>query len=100
MATNNSRSVARDRRHTRVRRKVSGTQQRPRLCVFRSTAEIYAQVIDDEAGRTLTSASSVDHELRAQLDGKKKSEQAQLVGKAVAQRALSLGIQQVVFDRG
>lgn len=100
MATNKSRSEARTRRHARVRRKVSGTTERPRLTVYRSTAEIYAQVIDDQAGRTLTSASSVDHELRTQLDGKKKTEQAQLVGKAVAQRALSLGIQQVVFDRG
>jgi large subunit ribosomal protein L18 len=100
MATNKSRSEARARRHIRVRRKVAGTSERPRLCVFRSTAEIYVQVIDDQAGHTLASASSVDHDLRTQLDGKKKVEQAQLVGKMVAQRALSLGIQKVVFDRG
>ena len=92
--------TARIRRHERVRSKVEGTTERPRLSVFRSLNHIYAQVIDDKAGRTLTSASSVDHELRTQLDGMKKTEQAQLVGKAVAQRALSLGIQQVVFDRG
>lgn len=97
---NYSRSEARERRHIRVRRKVSGTPERPRLSVYRSTAEIYAQVIDDAAGHTLVSASSVDHDLREQMASLKKSEQAQLVGKTVAQRALSLGIQKVVFDRG
>ncbi len=100
MATNKSRAESRERRHTRVRRKVAGTPERPRLCVYRSTAEIYAQVIDDQAGHTLASASSVDHDLRGQLGSLKKSEQAQLVGKTVAQRALALGIQKVVFDRG
>jgi large subunit ribosomal protein L18 len=68
--------------------------------VFRSLAEIYAQVIDDEAGRTLTSASTVDHDLKARLVGLKKSEQARMVGKAVAERALAQGITKVVFDRG
>jgi len=72
----------------------------PRLNVFRSLAEIYAQVIDDEAGHTLASASSIDHDLRAQLDGKKKSDQARLVGKALADRAKAKGILKVVFDRG
>jgi large subunit ribosomal protein L18 len=70
------------------------------LSVFRSLAEIYAQVIDDEAGTTLVSASSVDAELRAKMAGLKKSEQARLVGEAVAKRALEKGIKQVVFDRG
>ncbi len=98
--TKSTRSESRTRRHVRVRRKVSGTTARPRLCVYRSTAEIYAQVIDDQAGRTLASASTIDHELRTQMDGKKKAEQAQLVGKTIAQRVLALGIQQVVFDRG
>ena len=70
------------------------------MSVFRSLAEIYAQVIDDHAGCTLASASTVDHELRVKLDGMKKSEQARVVGKAVAERARAKGITQVVFDRG
>jgi large subunit ribosomal protein L18 len=94
------RNEARNRRHARVRKNLAGTPDRPRLAVFRSLAEIYAQVIDDEGGLTLASASTVDHELRDQLDGKKKSEQAQLVGKLVAERAKAKGITQVVFDRG
>ena len=100
MATQKSRSVARQRRHVRVRKNLSGTNERPRLNVYRSTAEIYAQVIDDVAGNTLVSASSVDHELRAQMAGLKKSEQARLVGEAIAKRALEKGIKAVVFDRG
>lgn len=100
MSTNSSRSEARFRRHARVRKRVTGTPQRPRLCVFRSTEQIYVQVIDDQAGRTLVSASSIDQELRAKLDGLKKVEQARLVGKTVAERARDKGIQQVVFDRG
>lgn len=100
MATNKSRSVARNRRHARVRKFVQGTPERPRLNVFRSLAEIYVQVIDDEAGRTLVSASTVDHDLRAKVKSLKKSEQARLVGQAVAERAKALGIQKVVFDRG
>jgi len=100
MASNKSRSFARARRHLRVRKSVSGTPARPRLNVFRSLAEIYAQVIDDQAGCTIVSASSLDHELRGKMDGLKKSEQARLVGKALAERARAKGIQQVVFDRG
>ena len=100
MSAKKSRSIARDRRHTRVRKKVHGTAERPRLNVFRSVAEIYVQVIDDEAGRTLVSASSIDQELRAQMDGLKKTEQARLVGKTLADRAKSKGITSVVFDRG
>ncbi len=95
-----SRSEARLRRHARVRKTVAGTLDRPRLCVFRSLAEIYAQVIDDKAGVTLASASSIDHELRAQLQGLPKNEQAKKVGELVAKRALDKGITQVVFDRG
>lgn len=100
MATQKSRSVARQHRHARVRKNLSGTNERPRLNVYRSTAEIYAQVIDDIAGNTLVSASSVDHELRARMAGLKKSEQARLVGEAIAKRALEKGIKTVVFDRG
>lgn len=100
MGKNKSRSEARLRRHVRVRKHVSGTPERPRLNVFRSVAEIYAQVIDDENGNTLTSASTIDGELRAKLAGMKKAEQARLVGKIVAERAKAKGIEKVVFDRG
>lgn len=100
MGKNKSRSEARLRRHARVRKQISGTPDRPRLNVFRSTAEIYAQVIDDENGNTLISASTIDGELRAKLTGMKKAEQARLVGKAVAERAKAKGIEKVVFDRG
>jgi large subunit ribosomal protein L18 len=100
MSAKKSRSIARDRRHARVRKKVHGTAERPRLNVFRSVAEIYVQVIDDEAGCTLVSASSIDQELRAQMDGLKKTEQARLVGKTLADRAKTKGITSVVFDRG
>jgi large subunit ribosomal protein L18 len=95
-----NRAEARKRRHARVRKNLAGTVERPRLSVFRSLTEIYAQVIDDQAGRTLVSASSVDHDLRASLDGKNKTEQAKLVGQAVAKRAKDKGIAAVVFDRG
>ena len=100
MAVKKSRSVSRERRHVRVRNKVHGTTQRPRLSVFRSTQEIYAQLIDDEQGHTLTSASSIDGELRSKTDGLKKTEQARLVGKFIAERAKEIGIIKVVFDRG
>lgn len=96
----NSRSVARVRRHIRVRKSLQGTAERPRLNVFRSLSAIYAQVIDDQTGRTLLSASTVDHELREKLKGLKKAEQAKLVGQTVAERAKDKGIQAVVFDRG
>ncbi len=95
-----SNSVARARRHVRVRKNLAGTAQRPRLNVFRSVSAIYAQVIDDQSGRTIASASTVDRELREQVKGKKKSEQAKLIGQAVAERAKNKGIQAVVFDRG
>ncbi len=97
---NKSRSEGRARRHMRVRKNLAGTTQRPRLSVFRSVAEIYAQVIDDASGHTLVSASSVDRELREKVKGLKKSEQAKLVGHLVAERAKSKGIAAVVFDRG
>ncbi len=96
----NSRSEARIRRHARVRKHLSGTSLRPRLCVFRSLVGIYAQVIDDQVGNTLVSASTIDQDLRTQMKGLKKAEQAKLVGKKVAERAVSKGIKTVVFDRG
>ncbi len=87
-------------RHARVRKNLAGTAQRPRLNVFRSSSGIYAQIIDDAAGHTLVSASSVDKELRERVKGLKKSEQAKLVGQTVAERAKTQGITAVVFDRG
>ena len=95
-----TRSAARLRRHLRVRKNVLGTPNCPRLSVFRSVNEIYAQVIDDFDGNTLVSASSIDKDLRAKMNGLKKTEQAKLVGKAVAERAKDKGIASVVFDRG
>ena len=95
-----SRARARQRSHLRVRRKLAGSAERPRLNVFRSVTAIYAQIVDDVAGRTLVSASSVDKELRSKVKGLKKSEQAKLVGQAVAERAKTKGIKSVVFDRG
>lgn len=96
----NSRSIARVRRHVRVRKNLMGTTDRPRLNVFRSLSGIYAQVIDDQVGRTLLSASTVDRDLREKIKGLKKSEQAKLVGQTLAERAKDKGIQAVVFDRG
>ena len=100
MAKKLTRSVARVRRHRRIRKHIAGTPQKPRLNVFRSLKDIYAQVIDDESGTTLVSASSIDRELRSKMAGLNKSEQAGLVGKAVAERAKEKGIETVVFDRG
>lgn len=97
---NKNRSEARKKRHARVRKHVSGTPERPRLNVFRSNTDIYAQIIDDEAGKTLTSASSIDKELRAKMSGLNKTEQAKLVGQALADRAKAIGVETVVFDRG
>jgi large subunit ribosomal protein L18 len=96
----NSRSIARERRHIRVRKNLAGTAERPRLNVFKSLSGIYAQVIDDQSGQTLLSASTVDRDLREKVKGLKKSEQAKLVGQVLAERAKSKGINAVVFDRG
>ena len=85
------------RRHKRVRGKIFGTAQKPRLCVFRSLKNIYAQVIDDENGKTLASASSLDKEFN-QYGGNKEA--AKLVGQAVAKAAMDKGITEVAFDRG
>ncbi|MEB3826640.1 50S ribosomal protein L18 [Phormidium sp. CCY1219] len=88
------------RRHRRVRRKVVGTPERPRLCVFRSNQHIYAQVIDDTQHHTLTSASTVDSELKADISSASTCEASARVGTLLAQRALEKGVQKVVFDRG
>jgi len=92
--------LARERRHQRVRKKLSGTAERPRLNVYRSLNEIYGQVIDDTVGHTLVSASTIDREVRSMVAGKPKAEQARIVGEVLARRAQSKGIKQVVFDRG
>lgn len=94
------RAEGRERRHNRVRKTVSGTLERPRLNVFRSDKHIYAQVIDDLAGETLAQASTIDTELRAEVEGKSKTERAKMVGELVAKRAQDKGIKKVVFDRG
>jgi large subunit ribosomal protein L18 len=91
---------ARQKRHARVRMKVSGTAERPRLSVFRSLNHIYAQVIDDLKGHTLAAASTLDDELKESLKDKKKSEDARFVGALIAKRAQASGIKEVVFDRG
>jgi len=100
MAKKRSRADARKRRHLRVRKQISGTAEKPRLNVYRSLNEIYAQVIDDIQGHTLVSASTIDSELRKKTKGKSKKEQATLVGQAIAERAKEKGISEVVFDRG
>lgn len=92
--------IARKRRQRRVRAKISGTPERPRLNVFRSLEHIYAQVIDDMSGHTLASASTIDRELRGESGGKNKTEAAKLVGTLVAKRAQAVGVKTVVFDRG
>lgn len=95
-----SSNEARQRRHRRIRMKLTGTPAKPRLNVFRSLEHIYAQVIDDVAGHTLVAASTMDKSLAGELAGKKKRDQATIIGKVVAQRALDAGITEVVFDRG
>ena len=96
-----NRKEARVRRHIRLRKKIQGTAERPRLSVFRSLHHIYAQIIDDTAGRTLISASTLDPEVKAALPGATNNkESAKIVGKIVAERAKAKGITKVVFDRG
>ena len=91
---------ARQRRHHRVRLKVSGTNTQPRLCVFRSLNHIYAQIIDDSQGHTLISASSLNPEIKNDTAVKSKTGQAELVGSLLAKRANGKGISKVAFDRG
>jgi large subunit ribosomal protein L18 len=98
MASFNSKE-ARKRRHIRVRSKLSGSAEKPRLCVFRSLNHIYAQVIDDSTGHTLAAAGSTEPEIISTAKGKKKKETADLIGALVAKRASQNGIKKVVFDR-
>ena len=98
MAKKMSKNAARIRRHKRLRKKISGTTEIPRLSVFRSEKNIYAQIIDDSVGNTLVSASSLDNELELKAGSNKEA--ARQVGELVAKRALEKGIDNVVFDRG
>ena len=95
-----SKDAHRQRVHARVRTKVAGTPERPRLCVYRSVGHIYVQVIDDRGGRTLCSASSVDKETKKGLKGGGNIAAAKNVGKIIAERAKAAGVSKVVFDRG
>ena len=95
---NKDRAAVRNAVHKRIRRKVRGTTERPRLAIYRSINHIYAQVIDDERGQTLASASTAEKDLRGQTGG--NIEAAQRIGRAIAERAQAAGITSVVFDRG
>jgi large subunit ribosomal protein L18 len=99
MGSLNFRKQARLKRKKRIRKKVVGTQQRPRLCVFRSAKHIYAQVIDDTQGKTLAAASSLEKAVKESSDINNKKSAANMVGKLVAERALEKGVKTIVFDR-
>jgi large subunit ribosomal protein L18 len=99
IGTRDSKAI-REIRHRRVRRKIGGTISSPRLSVFRSLNNIYAQIIDDSKGQTLVSMSSLDYQVRDETDGMGKSKKAEIVGTLLAEKALNKGIKQVVFDRG
>lgn len=96
--SSNSKKTTRLKRKIRIRKRLQGTADRPRLCVFRSARHIYAQVIDDREGRTLVSASSVEKDLLTE-EGGAKQDQAKVIGKKIAERAMAGGITKVVFDR-
>ena len=97
MVKKTDRKMERQRRHMRVRRKISGTAERPRLCVYRSNTNLYAQIIDDVAGKTLVSASTIDKEVKTKHANK---EAAKEVGALIAKKAKANKIEEVVFDRG
>ena len=100
MSNKKDRNKIRVIRHARVRKKISGTTERPRLDVYRSNVHIYAQIIDDSQGRTLAAASTVEKDIAAQIGELDKKGAAKLVGKIIAERAQAAGIKEVVFDRG
>ena len=99
MSVERDRKAARSKRHLRVRRKVVGSAARPRLCVYKSTRHIYAQLIDDTAGRTVAAASTCEKALAEGLSSTKDTAAAVAIGKAVGERALAAGLKEVVFDR-
>lgn len=92
--------MSRLRRHKRIRKKLDGTAEVPRLAVFRSHLHIYAQLVDDLSGRSITATSTLDPAIKAELTGKKKSERSRIVGKRVAEIAKQHGITRIAFDRG
>ena len=100
MVSKKSRTVVREQKHRRLRNRFSGTAERPRLAVFRSNNHMYAQIIDDTVGKTLVSASTLDKEVKAELEKTNNVEAAAAVGTVVAKRALEKGIKTVVYDRG
>ena len=100
MVNKKSRAEVRAKKHARVRNKVAGTADRPRLAVFRSNDHMYAQIIDDETGRTLTAASTLDKDVKAECEKTNNVDAAAKVGTAIAKKALDKGITKVVFDRG
>ena len=100
MINKKDKNAERVKRHQRIRNKISGTKEMPRLCVYKSLTKIYAQIIDDVKGVTLVSASSLDKDLADALKGKNKTEQAKIVGEAIAKKALKKKISTIVFDRG
>ena len=100
MVSKESRSEIRAKKHMRIRNRFSGTAERPRLAVFRSNNHMYAQIIDDTVGTTLVSASTLEKEIKAELNKTNDVEAAAYVGKVIAKRALDKGIDTVVFDRG
>ncbi|QTA38697.1 50S ribosomal protein L18 [Thermosipho ferrireducens] len=100
MIKKENRNWRRKKRHLSIRKKIYGTEERPRLCVYKSEKHIYAQIINDEKGHTLVAASTLDKELREQLQKTWNKEAAREVGKLIGKRALEKGIKKVVFDRG
>ena len=100
MVSKESRSKVRAKKHMRIRNRFSGTAERPRLAVFRSNNHVYAQVIDDETGKTLVSASTLEKDINAELKNTDDMAAASKIGDVVAKRALEKGIKAVVFDRG
>ncbi len=100
MYTPVNRKEQRVKRHRRIRKRVFGTAERPRMSVFKSLKHMYVQIIDDEKGHTLVSAATNEKEIREAIKGMSKTEQAKYLGKVIAERALEKGIKKVVFDRG
>ena len=100
MVSKKTRAEVRTKKHNRMRNRFSGTAERPRLCVFRSNNHMYAQVIDDTVGNTLVSASTLEKDVKAELEKTNNVEAAAYLGKVIAKKALDKGIKEVVFDRG
>lgn len=100
MYSRTDKNANRQKRHQRVRNKIAGTPERPRLNIYRSLNHVYAQIIDDVAGNTIAAASSNEKDVRAQAAELTKKDTAKLIGKLVAQRAMEKGVKTVVFDRG